>query len=85
MSPAIYLILILSRASDHSRKWRRPEVHHVLAERISGQAVAGDDAGAIAWFRSDQVPTVSSAPICCDTMADMVFIRVVVSPDSNDA
>ncbi|WP_105385222.1 NUDIX hydrolase [Neorhizobium alkalisoli] len=38
------------------------EIHDFLAEKMSGEAVAGDDAAAIGWFRSDELPELSLTP-----------------------
>lgn len=38
------------------------EIHDFLGERISGEAIAGDDAAAIGWFRSDELSALSLTP-----------------------
>lgn len=38
------------------------EIHDFLAERMTGEAVTGDDAAAISWFRSDELPALSLTP-----------------------
>lgn len=38
------------------------EIHDFLAEKMSGEAIAGDDAAAIGWFRSDELPALSLTP-----------------------
>ncbi len=38
------------------------EIHDFLAEKMSGEAIAGDDAAAIGWFRNDELPALPLTP-----------------------
>ncbi|MCR6727387.1 NUDIX hydrolase [Agrobacterium fabrum] len=38
------------------------EIHDFLAEKISGEASAGDDAAAIGWFRNDELSKLPLTP-----------------------
>ncbi|MFK4259992.1 NUDIX hydrolase [Agrobacterium tumefaciens] len=38
------------------------EIHDFLAERIEGEAAAGDDAAAIGWFRNDELSRLPLTP-----------------------
>lgn len=38
------------------------EIHDFLAESLSGEVVAGDDAAAIGWFRSDDLSKLPLTP-----------------------
>lgn len=38
------------------------EIHDFLAEKIEGEAAAGDDAAAIGWFRNDELSALPLTP-----------------------
>lgn len=38
------------------------EIHDFLAQRIEGEAAAGDDAAAIGWFRNDELSKLPLTP-----------------------
>ncbi len=38
------------------------EIHYFLAEKISGEASAGDDAAALGWFRNNELSQLPPTP-----------------------